>query len=118
MQLLGLQVLLVRHLRREDRVVELLRELVVRDREFIDDDVVGRELVLQRGLRLHRDLLALLDELEAGVLRGHVLEGLLDLLIDDAVLVVRTEVLKDERRLRRVDVEVHGDGRGDRHAVL
>src|SRR5438445_6958798 len=49
LELLRLEVLLVRDLRREDRVVELLGELIVRDRELVDDDVVGRELVLERG---------------------------------------------------------------------
>src|SRR5438034_6544645 len=39
----------------------------VRDRELVDDDEVGNELGLQRLLGLVRDLLALLDQLEAGV---------------------------------------------------
>src|SRR5437899_12526790 len=118
LELLGLKVLLVRDLRREDRVVELLRELVVGDREFVDDDEVGTELVLQHALRLDGDLLALLDQLETGVLGGDVLEGLLDLLVDDPLLVVRADVLEDQRRLRGFDVEVDGDRRVDRDAVF
>src|SRR5207249_12330796 len=59
-----------------------------------------RSLVTQRVLRATRHLFTLLDELEAGVLAGHVLERLLDLLIDDAVLVVRTDVLKDRKSTR------------------
>src|SRR5213593_2748576 len=118
LQLLRLEVLLVRDLRREDGVVELLRELVIRDRELVDDDVIRGELVLQRDPRLDRHLLALLDELEACVLRGHVLERLLDLLVDDPILVVRPDVLEDEWRLRRVDVEVDRYRRVDGHAVL